>query len=119
AARRRYKIGGTPISMGQLCEDGTQLRPDVVWFGEEVEFLAEAKRHIASAGRVLVIGTSLSVFPVAALVKAARGRAEKVLVAFDVTKPPYGYTFLRGKATELVPAVTNRWLAESRQSIGT
>lgn len=119
AARRRYKIGGTPISMGQLCEDRTQLRPDVVWFGEEVEFLTEAKRHIASAGRVLVIGTSLSVFPVAALVKAARGRADKVLVAFDVTKPPYGYTFLRGKATELVPAVTNRWLAESRQSIGT
>ena len=119
AARRRYKIGGTPISMGQLCEDGTQLRPDVIWFGEEVEFLTEAKRHIASAGRVLVIGTSLSVFPVAALVKAARGRADKVLVAFDVTKPPYGYTFLRGKATELVPAVTNRWLAESRQRIGT
>lgn len=67
AARRRYKIGGAPISMGQLCEDGTQLR---------------------------------SVFLVAALVKAARGRADKVLVGFEVTKPPYGYTFLRGKATE-------------------
>jgi len=76
--------------MGQLCEDGTQLRPEVVWFGQEVQFLEEARLHIASAGKVLVVGTSLSVFPVASLVKAARGRAEKVLVSLGVEKPPYG-----------------------------
>ncbi len=111
-ARRRYRIEGAPISMGQLCEDGTQLRPDVVGFGEEVQFLEEARLHIASAGKVLVVGTSLSVFPVASLVKAARGRAEKVLVSLGVEKQPYGYKCLRGKATELVPALAAQWLAE-------
>lgn len=115
-ARRRYRIEGSPISMGQLCDDGTQLRPDVVWFGENVQFLEEARSHIASAGKVLVVGTSLSVFPVASLVKAARGRAEKVLVALGVEKPPYGYTFLRGKATEVVPALATRWLTEAGHS---
>lgn len=117
-ARRRYRIEGSPISMGQACEDGTQLRPDVVWFGEDVEHLEEAKAHIASAGKVLVVGTSLSVFPVASLVKAARGRAEKVLVALDVKKPPYGYNYLRGQATRVVPTLAARWLAEADQGAG-
>jgi len=114
-ARKRYRIEGSPIAIGQLCEEGSQLRPDVVWFGENVEFLEEAKSHIATAGKVLVVGTSLSVFPVASLVKAARGRAEKVIVSLEVTKPPYGYTFIRGKATEAVPLLASKWLAEARQ----
>lgn len=99
--------------MGQVCEDGTQLRPDVVWFGEDVEHLEEAQAHIASAGKVLIVGTSLAVFPVASLAKSARGRAEKVLVALDVQKPPYGYRFLRGKATEILPTLAERWLSEA------
>jgi NAD-dependent deacetylase len=114
-ARKRYRIEGSSIAIGQLCEEGSQLRPDVVWFGENVEFLEEAKSHMATAGKVLVVGTSLSVFPVASLVKAARGRAEKVLVSLEVTKPPYGYTFIRGKATEAVPPLASKWLAEARQ----
>lgn len=113
AARRRYRIEGEPVSIGQLCEDGTQLRPDVIWFGESVQFLDEARSHIASAGKVLVVGTSLSVFPVASLVKAARGRAEKVVVSLDVVKPPYGYTFHKRKATEAVPALVTKWLSEA------
>lgn len=113
-ARRRHRLEDAPISIGQMCEDGTQLRPDVVWFGEDVEHLEEAKSHIASAGKVLVVGTSLSVFPVASLVKAARGRAEKVLVSLDVKKPPYGYRFLRGKATAVLPTLASKWLAEAK-----
>lgn len=115
-ARRRYRIEDAPLVMGQTCEDGSQLRPDVVWFGESVEFLEEARSHIASAGKVLVVGTSLSVLPVASLVKAARGTAEKVLASLDVRKPPYGYAFLRGKATEVVPTLVARWLAEAGES---
>lgn len=116
-ARRRYRIEGSPVSMGQLCEDGTQLRPDVVWFGEEVERLDDAHFHMASTQKVLIVGTSLSVFPVADLVKAARGRAEKVVVSLDGQRPPYGYKALQGKATELVPSLTERWLAEANESV--
>jgi NAD-dependent deacetylase len=112
-ARKRYRIDGSPISLGQLCEDGTQLRPDIVWFGEEMEFFEEARLHVATAARVLVVGTSLSVFPAASLVKAARGRAQKVLVSLEVEKPPYGFTFLRGKATEVLPTLAAKWIKEA------
>ena len=115
-ARKRYRIDGDSISKGQLCEDGTQLRPDIVWFGEPVQFLDEARKHVATAARVLVVGTSLTVYPAASLVKAARGRAEKVFVGIDVENMPYGFRFLRGKATGLVPGIATRWL---REAVGT
>jgi len=114
AARRRYRIEGEPLSMGQLCEDGTQLRPDIVWFGEEVQFFEEARAHVASAARVLVVGTSLSVFPAASLVTVARARAQKVLVSLEMERLPYGFEFLRGKAAEVLPALAAKWLEEER-----
>ena len=109
-ARKRYQIGSAPIEMGQLCEDGTQLRPDIVWFGEEIQFFEAARSHIATAARVLVVGTSLSVYPAASLVKAARGRAQKVIVGLEVEHLPYGFSFLRGKATEVIPSLVAQWL---------
>lgn len=114
--RHRYRVEDAPILLGQVCEDGTQLRPDVVWFGEPVEHLNVAKAHIATAAKVLVVGTSLSVFPVASLAKAARGRADKVLVSLDVKKPPYGYRYLRGNATAIVPTLAAAWLAEAERA---
>jgi NAD-dependent deacetylase len=99
--------------MGQLCEDGTQLRPDIVWFGENVEYLDEAMYHVATAGKVLVVGTSLTVFPVAGLVKAAQSRAERVLVALEMDKVPYGFKFVAGKAGDVLPALTARWLGQA------
>lgn len=110
AARKRYRIDGSPISIGQLCEDGTQLRPDIVWFGEEIEHFDEARLHMETAARVLVVGTSLSVFPAAALVKAARGGAEKVLVSLEIDKVPYGFDFLQGSAAEVLPVLAAKWL---------
>lgn len=100
--------------MGQLCEDGTQLRPDIVWFGEEVQFFEEARSHVASAAKVLVAGTSLSVFPAASLVTMAGGSAQKVLVSLDMEQPPCGFEFLRGKAAEVLPALAAKWLEEER-----
>jgi NAD-dependent deacetylase len=117
AARRRYRINGDPIQIGQLCEDGTQLRPDIVWFGEDVQYLKEARLHLATAAKVLVVGTSLTVFPAASLVNAARGRAEKVLVALEIEKRPFGFKFLRGHATEVVPALARRWLNQASRKL--
>ncbi len=114
ATPRRYRIDAAPISLGQLCEDGTQLRPDIVWFGEDVQHMDEARRHVASAARVLVVGTSLSVFPAASLVKAARGRAEKVINCLDIDRVPFGFTFVRGKASSIVPPLVRRWLDQAR-----
>jgi len=112
-ARRRYRIEDAPIHLGQRCEAGTQLRPDIVWFGEPVEFLAEARAQMASAAKVLVVGTSLSVFPAASLVKWVQEAAEKTLVSLEVDNLPEGFTFLRGRATEILPTLAARWLSEA------
>jgi NAD-dependent deacetylase len=109
-SRRRYRIDGAPIALGQLCEENTQLRPDIVWFGEETRFMDEARAHVAAADRVLVVGTSLSVYPAASLAEVARPRAEKLLNSLEMEEIPAGYEFHAGPATAVVPALVSRWL---------
>jgi NAD-dependent deacetylase len=113
-ARRRRLLEDRPIALGDLCEDGTQLRPDIVWFGEDVPLIAVAVDEVRRADRILVVGTSLSVYPAASLVHHAPRHAVKALVAFEVEDLPHGYRFLRGKATEMVPPLVDQWLQEAR-----
>jgi NAD-dependent deacetylase len=108
---RRYRIDGAPIELGQVCEEGTQLRPDIVWFGEATQFMDEAREQVASADKVLVVGTSLSVYPAASLVDAARDDAEKVLNALEMDEVPRSFHFLPGKATRVIPELVRSWLA--------
>ncbi|MEO1148168.1 MAG: Sir2 family NAD-dependent protein deacetylase [Cyanobacteria bacterium J06638_22] len=56
-----YDLGDTPIKIGDICEKGSQLRPAVVWFGEDILSYGVARQHFQTAARVLVVGTSLSV----------------------------------------------------------
>ena len=111
--RHRYRIDGAPIELGQTCEDGTQLRPDIVWFGEEAQHMEAASEHVAAADKVLVVGTSLTVYPAAGLVVFARRDAEKVLNSLDMDEVPAGFQFLAGRATEVIPPLTARWLGPS------
>ena len=110
-SRRRYCIDGAPIGMGQRCDEGTQLRPDIVWFGEETQHMEEAREHVAAADKVLVVGTSLSVYPAAGLVDAARHDAAKVLNALAMDEVPPGFDFLPGPATAIIPVLAGKWLA--------
>lgn len=113
-SRLRYRIDSAPIAPGQLCEEGTQLRPDIVWFGEETQHMDEAREQLAAADKVLVVGTSLSVYPVAGLVEFARADAEKVLNALEMELVPAGFEFRPGPATREIPAITSRWLNANR-----
>lgn len=56
------------IKMGDRAEDGAQLRPHIVWFGEMVPMLSKAVEIVGAADILLVIGTSLQVYPAASLV---------------------------------------------------
>jgi len=105
-----YLLEDKPIHIGDLCEKGSQLRPHVVWFGEEIHNYETARDHIITANRVLVVGTSLSVFPAAGILKKARFHAEKIIVTLDLEKRPHGFKLLRGKATAVVPSIVNGWL---------
>jgi len=62
-----YDIGYGEIKMGDTCEKGYQLRPDIVWFGEAVPAIEEAASLVATADIFAVIGTSLVVYPAAGL----------------------------------------------------
>ena len=110
-SRKRRRIEGAPIHMGQQCEEGTQLRPDIVWFGEETRYMDEARKIVALADKVLVVGTSLTVYPAAGLVEFARNDAERVVNSLDLDEIPAGFRFLAGKATDIVPKVVAHWMS--------
>lgn len=77
--RDRFDIRGD-ILPGQLAADGAQLRPDIVWFGEEVPLLGYAAQCVTKADIFAVIGTSLVVYPAASLVDFAPREIPKYLI---------------------------------------
>ncbi len=56
------------ISIGDKCEVGSQLRPDIVWFGEAVPMIETAAKIVQKADILVIIGTSLNVYPAAGLI---------------------------------------------------
>ncbi len=72
----------------------------------------ESRHHISTANKVLVVGTSLAVYPIASITNAAWDKAEKVLISLEIEKIPYGYKFYRGLAASLVPRLVDRWIKE-------
>lgn len=66
-----YNIGYKDINIGDLCENGEQLRPHIVWFGEAVPLMDDASKIIEEADYLLIIGTSLQVYPAAGLMHYA------------------------------------------------
>ena len=60
------------LNLGDKCEKGSQLRPHIVWFGEEVPLMDKAIGIVTSADAIVVIGTSLQVYPAAGLMDYAR-----------------------------------------------
>ncbi|MGB5226998.1 MAG: NAD-dependent deacylase [Eudoraea sp.] len=57
---------------GEKCPKGYQLRPHIVWFGEEVPLLSEAAQITVTADILIIIGTSMQVYPAAGLLNYAR-----------------------------------------------
>lgn len=110
-----FENGLTPINIGDFDDQGNQLRPHVVLFGEDMLYPEEAKYHFLTAGKILVVGTSLNVYPAAGLLKKGRFHADKKIVSYEVQKVPFGYDFIRGRATELVPRIVDSWLSRNNR----
>ncbi|GAA6988799.1 NAD-dependent deacylase [Helicobacter pylori] len=55
------------LNLGDLAKDKSQLRPDIVWFGEAVPLLKEAISLVKQTHLLIIIGTSLQVYPAASL----------------------------------------------------
>ncbi|MFM8740010.1 MAG: SIR2 family NAD-dependent protein deacylase, partial [Cytophagales bacterium] len=63
-----YKIEGWELNRGDKCERGSQLRPNIVWFGEAVPMMETAAQIAATSDIFLIVGTSLVVYPAARLI---------------------------------------------------
>jgi NAD-dependent deacetylase len=106
-------LGAADIELGDRCERGSQLRPHIVWFGEMVPAMEEAVELVACADILLVVGTSLQVYPAAGLVFEAPGRARRIVVNPDVPERVAGSAFevVAKPATVGVPEVVAELLA--------
>ncbi len=61
----------TDINLGDLASDGSQIRPHIVWFGEDVPMIEKACKIVEQAEVLVVIGTSMQVYPASGLVDFA------------------------------------------------
>lgn len=98
----KYYPLNLPIYIGHKADDGSQLRPYIVWFGEELRYIEEARQLVESAEIFVVIGTSLVVYPAAGLVRYARPEVPKFLVDPSEMEGhmPRGFMHIMTKATE-------------------
>ena len=78
----------TDLYLGHIDSNGNQLRPHIVWFGEEVPALEEAVTIVEKADILIIIGTSLQVYPAAGLMNFAN---PNILVYYIDPKPAQIY----------------------------
>ncbi|MFM8243305.1 MAG: SIR2 family NAD-dependent protein deacylase [Crocinitomicaceae bacterium] len=105
--KKYYPVNGWELKISDVCDDGYRLRPHVVWFGEDVPGYQQAAEIIASADVLLVIGTSLQVYPAAGLIHEASSNCRKIIVDPHVNefKIPSFFEQYQGSAVEVLPGL--------------
>ncbi|MBN4061926.1 MAG: NAD-dependent protein deacylase [Flavobacteriales bacterium] len=109
-----YELDHREMKLGDTCEKGAQLRPHIVWFGEAVPNMEIAYDIVSGADIMLIIGTSLNVYPAAGLIHYAPLQAKKYLVdpkAVNVNDVK-NITVLKEKASTGVEKITEELLEE-------
>jgi len=81
-----YDLDHWELKSGDKCENGSQLRPHIVWFGEAVPNIMLAEENIRKADVLIIVGTSLNVYPAAGLVDLIKEETKVYIVdPADVT----------------------------------
>jgi NAD-dependent deacetylase len=75
-----YELDGWELKKGDTCDKGFQLRPHIVWFGEAVPMITVAAEIAVLADILIVVGTSLQVYPAAGLIHYVPKESPKFLV---------------------------------------
>ncbi len=100
------------LKVGDLCANGHQLRPHIVWFGELVPAMDEAFKLVKEADILLIVGTSLQVYPAAGLAYAAMAHTEVFIV--DPAEVPDMFdrqvTHIKTGAAEGVCQLADQWM---------
>tara|TARA_R110000868_G_scaffold175564_1_gene412656 strand:- start:12929 stop:13633 length:705 start_codon:yes stop_codon:yes gene_type:complete len=96
------------LKLGDKCINGHQLRPHIVWFGEDVPLLKKAIEITQQADILIIIGTSMQVYPAASLVNFAQ---RETLIYFidpnpNVQKNDFKHlTIMKETAVNGIPAL--------------
>jgi NAD-dependent deacetylase len=83
-----YEMTSWKLDLGDLCDKGSQLRPHIVWFGEEVPMMDKAISVSRKADLFIVVGTSLAVYPAAGLINFVQPKVPKYII--DPNMPEIG-----------------------------
>lgn len=110
-----YEIDGPELKFGDTCELGSQLRPHIVWFGEDVPLIYDAAELCRTADIFLVVGTSLNVYPAAGLIHDVPPGAKKFLVDPNVPEMHAVQNFecIQKRSGEGLPLLVDRLLQEA------
>ncbi|MCQ2279338.1 MAG: NAD-dependent protein deacylase [Bacteroidales bacterium] len=93
-------IGYEEFEYGRKTEDGGMMRPFIVWFGEDVPLLSQAAEAVEQADILVIIGTSLNVYPAAGLLYYAKPDCPIYLIDPKEVQPvTRRVEFIREKAT--------------------
>ncbi|MDZ7808234.1 MAG: NAD-dependent deacylase [Gracilimonas sp.] len=111
-------IGNKPIKLGDKAKDGSQLRPHVVWFGELVPNLEVAAQLTSNAEILIVIGTSLVVYPAAGLIDFAKQNISKYII--DPSEPEFqdmsGWNHIKEKAGSGTPKLVKNLIGKRKSN---
>lgn len=110
------EIGYAPIKLGDTNAAGEQLRPNIVWFGEDVPKIIEAVDICSKAQTLIVIGTSLNVYPAAGLLDVVPTDCKIFLIdpkASDISIPSNKSVMVQNeKAGTAVPALVKELIQQ-------
>jgi NAD-dependent deacetylase len=101
-----YSIDGSELLIGDLCPNGYQLRPNIVWFGEMVPAFEQALDLVSRCDLLIVVGTSLAVYPAAGLLNYVGEEVEILLI------DPKAPSFIGAKTIYHYPAKAAQGLDE-------
>jgi NAD-dependent deacetylase len=110
AEKEYYLQESWEVKMGDVCPEGYQLRPHVVWFGEDVPILDQAINQIEKADLVIVVGTSLNVYPAAGIISYAPSNAEYYLIDPSEVSVPAYFNVIQEPASQGVPTLVEMLL---------
>jgi len=111
-----FDIGSRALHLGDLCPKGSQLRPHIVWFGEEVPLIEAAVECLQNADYLLVVGTSLTVYPASGLFHEVPYTCEKILIDPGEFNPVHlrHFRHVKENAGKGVPQVVDELIRKLR-----
>ncbi len=111
-SRKVFDLDGWELKWGDRCPDGHQLRPHIVWFGEEVPEMPRAARLVSTADAVIIVGTSMNVYPANGLIHYAPPHARIWVIDPNATELHQlgRATLLREKAGVALPRLVDELL---------